>query len=459
MLSGIAFLTVIAAAVTAALIESARRRMPRPPESDLPPEFLSEVTARLSAIEARNPHPRQTANASALATEQDHRARAGVGSAAGMFLKRITLDNVRSLQHLDLPITTPDGSPRDWTFLLGENGTGKTTLLRSIALVLAGSEALPELLGQPADWVRSGAKEARIHADLTTAKGEPRSGELVIAAGDTIRDVYSRNAELLEQLDDAFRHTARSYFTVGYGVSRRPAEEEMQTVPAKGGLFRNPRARSVATLFSPHATLTSLETWAMDLDYRRDGGFKTVQEAIDTLLPGVTLSHIDRDRRELVFDTPDGPMPYRLLSEGYRNVAAWTGDLLYEITEVFGDLEDPFSARGLLLIDEVDLHLHPIWQRELMRFIEERFPNFQVVATTHSPLTVHQAGEGELFFLRRTGPSEPATLQAYEGAPRNLMLHQLLASPVFGLRLARLGPRRGDEAGVPQAARRRSHGT
>jgi hypothetical protein len=350
-----------------------------------------------------------------------------------VFLKRIALENVRSLEHLDLSTTTQEDKPRDWTFLLGENGTGKTTLLRSIALVLAGSEALPELLGPPADWVRLGAKEARIHADLTTAEGEPRSAELVIGADDTIRDVYGRNAELLEQLDAAFRHTTRSYFTVGYGVSRRPAEEEGQTIVGKGGMFRNPRARSVATLFSPHATLTSLETWAMDLDYRRDGGFKTVQTAIDTLLPGVTLSRIDRERRELVFDTPDGPMPYRLLSEGYRNVAAWTGDLLYEITEVFGDFEDPFSARGLLLIDEVDLHLHPVWQRGLMRFIEQRFPNFQVVATTHSPLTVHQAGDGELFFLRRDEPHEPAKLYEYEGAPRNLMLHQLLASPLFGL--------------------------
>jgi hypothetical protein len=171
----------------------------------------------------------------------------------------------------------------------------------------------------------------------------------------------------------------------------------------------------------------------MDLDYRHAAGFDIVRDAIDALLPGITLSHIDRDRRELVFDTPDGQIPYRLLSEGYQNVAAWTGDLLLQITEVFGDLADPFSARGLLLIDEVDLHLHPKWQRGLMQFVQTRFPNFQIVATTHSPLTVHQAGDGELFFLRRRDPSVPAELHAYEGAPRDLMLHQLLTSPLFGL--------------------------
>ena len=349
-----------------------------------------------------------------------------------MFLQRVTLENVRSIEHLDLPVTTTSGDSRVWTFLLGENGTGKTTLLRSIALVLAGSEALPELLGNPRDWVRFGAKQARIHADLVTADGEPRQVDLVIGVDDSIKQVYERNDELLEQLDSAFRHSARSYFTVGYGVSRRPAEEESMIVKGTS-LFRDPRARSVATLFSPHATLAALETWAMDLDYRHEAGFRLAADALNTLLPGITLQRIDRERRELIFDTPDGPTPYRLLSEGYQNVAAWTGDLLYQITNVFQDLDDPFSARGLLLVDEIDLHLHPIWQRQLMQFVGSRFPHFQLIATTHSPLTVHQAGAGELFFLRRADPKAPSTLHSYEGAPRDLMLQQLLTSPAFGL--------------------------
>lgn len=347
-----------------------------------------------------------------------------------MFLKRIVLENVRSIERVELPVLH-NGEAREWTFVLGENGCGKTTLLRAIALVTAGSDALPELLGNPRDWVRNGATEARIAAELTTASGEPRSAELVIGADDSIRDVYSRNSGLLEALDAAFTHTPRSYFTVGYGVSRRPADDEPN--PRTASLFRDVRARSVATLFSPHATLTSLETWAMDLDYRHEKGFEIVRAAIDTLLPGISVAHIDKERRELMFDTPDGIVPYRLLSEGYQNVAAWTGDLLYQITNVFEDYADPFSARGLLLIDEVDLHLHPIWQRKLMQFIEERFPHFQVVATTHSPLTVHQAGAGELFFMRRDEEGAGTALHAYDGVPSDLLLHQLLTSPLFGL--------------------------
>jgi predicted ATP-binding protein involved in virulence len=113
-------------------------------------------------------------------------------------------------------------------------------------------------------------------------------------------------------------------------------------------------------------------------------------------------------------------------------MAAWCGDLLFQITETFQDYKDPLKARGLLLVDEIDLHLHPVWQRRLVSFIRETLPNVQVVVTTHSPLTIHQAGEGELFVLRRV-EGHGASISRFEGAPNKLMLHQLLQSPLFGL--------------------------
>jgi predicted ATPase len=349
-----------------------------------------------------------------------------------MFLERLVLENIRSIRRLDLPLTDSSGSPRKWTFLLGENGTGKSTVLRTIGLALAGSEALPEILGSPADWVRHGTRQGSIRLHLRTAKGEQREVALILRATDNIREVFDLNRELLEDLDAALEHTDRNYFTVGYGVSRHPGPDEFATSKGRQR-FRHPRARAVATLFANDAELTSLQNWAMDLDYRRTDGLKVVRDALGHLLRGVELLEVDREGRQLIFKTPDGPVPFRQLSDGYQNVAAWTGDLLSNVTRVFEDYHNPLKARGLLLIDEVGLHLHPVWQRELMRYMTKRLPNFQILATTHSPLTVHQAGEGELFFLRRTAGSGPAELHAYEGAPRNLMLHQLLTSPAFGL--------------------------
>ncbi len=86
--------------------------------------------------------------------------------------------------------------------------------------------------------------------------------------------------------------------------------------------------------------------------------------ALKDLLPGVSLARIDRENRSLIFETQDGELPLDQLSEGYQNMAAVQGDLLYRITEVYRDYKTPLSARGLLLIDEIDLHLHPVWQRD-----------------------------------------------------------------------------------------------
>lgn len=122
---------------------------------------------------------------------------------------------------------THGGKVRRWTFLLGENGTGKTTLLQAIALVMAGSAALPELLGDPAEWVRHERPAVRIRAEFRTAAGEQRTAELVIESRDSIRTLYERNAASLQQLDAALAHTPRSWFTVGYGVTRTGSDLEI----------------------------------------------------------------------------------------------------------------------------------------------------------------------------------------------------------------------------------------
>ncbi|WP_165246790.1 AAA family ATPase [Paludisphaera soli] len=347
-----------------------------------------------------------------------------------MFLKRLVLENVRAIEALDLSFRGADAPVRKWTLLLGQNGCGKSTVLRSIALLLAGSEALPELIGDPDSWISLKADRCRMAAELVTADGETRHVELNLTRGDHIRRIFEGNRESLERLDRALAHSARNYPVVGYGVSRRLGDPRR----AASEVFSHPRSRSVATMFSNDATLTPLEYWAMALDYERgEEGLQVVRSTLDDLLPGVAFERIDKSARKLLFRTPDGLLPFELLSDGYQNAAAWCGDLLDRITRIFEDYKNPLSARGLLLIDEMDLHLHPVWKRQLVDFLSAKLPNFQILATTHSALTVHQAGPGELFVLKRDGDHAPPTLHPFEGEPRKLMLHQLLVSPLFGL--------------------------
>ena len=78
-----------------------------------------------------------------------------------MFLKSIRVENVRAIAESELDFDDESGGTRKWTLLLGENGTGKSTLLRCIASLLCGRDALPELLGRdPSSWIRSGQSNA-----------------------------------------------------------------------------------------------------------------------------------------------------------------------------------------------------------------------------------------------------------------------------------------------------------
>lgn len=350
-----------------------------------------------------------------------------------MFLSRVALRNVRSMESLDLDFRSSEGGARRWTLLLGENGCGKSSVLRAIALLLAGSEALADLLDEPDAWIRNGAKQCRIEATLTTAKGESREIALEINRGDGIRNIFERNQSALEALDAAIAHAERNYFVLGYGVSRRPtAARSRASFPDERP--RSPRAQGMATMFSPDSLLVSLEQWAMDLDYRRGrSSLHAVRQALDQLLPDMRFSRIDRKTRQIFFKTVDGEIPLGQLSDGYQNMAAWCGDLLYRITETFPDRREPLATRGVLLIDELDLHLHPVWRRKLVDFLSETLPNFQFIATTHSALTAQQSGEGELYVIRREGDQQRPVLVPFIGEPRKMMLHQLLMSPMFGL--------------------------
>lgn len=294
---------------------------------------------------------------------------------------------------------------------------------------MAGSDALPELIGNPDDWIAKGAEQGKIVAEIETASGKKREISLLIKRGEGLTKFIKRSSDTLSLLNDALEHTTRSYLTIGFGASRSLSEPGLSS---KGNSSRtHARARSMLSLFDPSARLNPLESWAMQLDYSTDGsGLNVIRDVLSDFLPEVKFSHIDKQMGALIFETKDGKVPLRSLSDGYQSVAAWVGDLLYQITNTFGDYKNPLSARGLLIIDEIDLHLHPKWQRRLLNFLEDRLPKMQLVVTTHSVVTAQQAPLGALHYcVRREG--QPI-VESFGVDPGNLLLNQLIATEAFG---------------------------
>jgi predicted ATPase len=353
-----------------------------------------------------------------------------------MFLKEISVLNFKCHDNLCLSFANPPDLKqqiRKTTFLLGENGTGKSALLKAIALITGGSNALGDILGEVDDWIKNGSNFCEVGAVLTTAEGQERKISIRLERGFDLRQVIERNRPTLELIDNAIKNADRNYFVIAYGASRRLNKTGESRFSNSYRRSQRVRATSVDSLFNPDAPLVSLSDWAMDLDYSQgQDGLKVISSALDNFLrENVKFNYIDKERGRLIFSTPDGDVPLEQLSDGYQNVAAWVGDLMFNLTRTFRDYKEPLKARGLLLIDEIDLHLHPKWQRQLHSFLKEKLPNFQVVATTHSPLTAQQAEENELYALRRE--LDRVKLVAFKGNPAKMLIHQLLMSPVFGL--------------------------
>ena len=352
-----------------------------------------------------------------------------------MFLKAVRLKNVRGFREHEFSFESDapkrrKAANRRLTLLLGENGTGKSNFLKSIALVTAGRDALAEIIGEPKSWVRNGCASCEIEAVLQTQSNEERIIRLEIRKSDSVSKVMDRAKSSLSDLDDALEYTNRNYFVLAYGASRRLNLNRSRR--SKSSYYRHPRAQSIATLFNPDASLTPIESWAMDMDYQTNkSSLSTIKKVMSQFLREVDFVKIDKRRGQLIFKTPLGNVPMSQLSDGYQNVAAWIGDLLFRVSEAFEDYKNPLKTRGLLLIDEIDLHLHPSWQRDLLSFLRRKLPNFQIIATTHSPITAQQAQEHELYYIERS--RKKITINPFIGNPKALLLHQLINSDLFGM--------------------------
>jgi predicted ATP-binding protein involved in virulence len=165
-----------------------------------------------------------------------------------------------------------------------------------------------------------------------------------------------------------------------------------------------------------------------------------VKELLKKLLPGVREVGIGAPSREnrsasVRFKTADGWVPLDAVGYGYRNTVAWVVDLASRLVERYPDSVDPLGEPAVVFVDEIDLHLHPTWQRTLMTYLTECFPRVQFVVTAHSPLFVQAAAGANLVLLKREKKRVTIVNDVDEIA--NWRLDQIVTSELFGLPTAR----------------------
>jgi predicted ATP-binding protein involved in virulence len=119
------------------------------------------------------------------------------------------------------------------------------------------------------------------------------------------------------------------------------------------------------------------------------------------------------------------------LSDGYRSIMALAGDLVWRLIQAFPNSNQPLHEQGVALIDELDIHLHPLWQRDIALWLQEQFPHLQFIVATHSPLVASGAGEAALTLQFKLEGDKAAAVPVDKLAAMNV--DRILESPAFGL--------------------------
>jgi hypothetical protein len=192
------------------------------------------------------------------------------------------------------------------------------------------------------------------------------------------------------------------------------------------------------------------EDWLLKADYNallrgpdaeRFAAFaKRVRGALVNVLPEVADLRIaaadtPSGSPRVEAETPDGWVPLRRLGFGYQSQIAWLVDFASRMFARYPDSPDPLAEPAVVLVDEIDLHMHPRWQRQIIGYLSERCPNTQFIVTAHSPLVVQAAAGANIVLLRREGDhvvidNDPEVLE-------NWRVDQILTSELFGLESAR----------------------
>ncbi|MFL1907044.1 retron Ec78 anti-phage system effector ATPase PtuA [Plesiomonas shigelloides] len=125
-----------------------------------------------------------------------------------------------------------------------------------------------------------------------------------------------------------------------------------------------------------------------------------VEKAIYSFLPGFSNLKLQRSPLDLLISKDDLSLSVLQLSQGEKTVLALVGDLARRLTLLNPGLDNPLDGNGIVLIDEIDLHLHPTWQQKILQRLTNVFPNIQFIVTTHSPLVCHTIDAENILLLK-----------------------------------------------------------
>ena len=395
-----------------------------------------------------------------------------------VYFATLEIENVRCFggrQELDL---TVDGRPAQWSLIIGENGSGKTTLLECLAWMRPVPEvadsspgttetgeippltdgtltpALPEADDQVLETLpRDVSTEVKLSAQLVfgsvgfQSSTEAETGispSSHISVGMNVgfdgkgelQGLELTNSTQIEDLSQPFHDP----LIVAYGANRHLGERNLNGFSDLDPLDYE-RLSWMTELCDVEELLMTLDYAARAEDARLEPRvLNLLKDAISRILPKEPTVEIEIYPPDVLGTGRPGGVYARTftglvrlseLSLGYRTTASWVVDFAWRLSNRYPNSPNPLSEPAVVLIDEIDLHLHPLWQLGIIKELSELFPATQFIATSHSPLIVQVAENANLILLEKQ--EGQVRIENDPNVPRNLRVDQILTSLLFGL--------------------------
>ncbi|WP_295434235.1 AAA family ATPase [uncultured Thiodictyon sp.] len=324
-----------------------------------------------------------------------------------MRLKSVRLENFRAKEKVDIDL--------GWqlTVLIGANGSGKTTILDGISIGLgAALTHLPNLSGL--SFSKNGdirqadnklAPYARITLetmsslkwDRTQRRDKSKTTGQIIPPGLGVRDLEQfLDREVIDPLNQGgdFQVPLFVYYGVGRALLDLP-------LTRKGFPKQHSRLEALANALNANSRFKSAFIWFYNKENEehrlqkehRDFDIAlpeldAARRAITSLFPDLSEPHIELNPLRFVVKQGGEWLNIGQLSDGYKTLLGLVIDLSARMAMANPQIPDPLAAEAIVMIDEVDLHLHPSWQGRVVGDLLNTFKNTQFIITTHSPYIV-----------------------------------------------------------------------
>ena len=307
-----------------------------------------------------------------------------------------------------------------WTVFLGNNGTGKTNLLKTLANLEPRKTKLPSKGkdGESNEEIMYEPKMIETYDGLTYSVGA-----FFVETTDKEKGLIEKKLSLIGKRPDKKKIHGLPIGSLGYGknvvlVSSNSSFEELKIyaygvnrVASKSGL-NTELGDSASSLFRDDVKLLNFEDWLLQLELAKGNNIEGASVRLELLkdifhnsglMPYIEDFSLVTDKRfnnRILFKCIDGDFRFEELGYGYQCMLAWIFDFSKRMFDRYPDSPNPLHESAIVIIDEIDLHLHPRWQRQLLKALSVFFPNTQFVVSTHSPLIIQSMDGINLYVLR-----------------------------------------------------------